>query len=194
MNIYRTDSFPFPLPEGHRFPLGKYRMLAQRLVEDGIVTGKEMLVPREATREDLLRVHSPDYIQRLEQGEMTAKEMRRIGLPWSVELVERARRSVGATIESCVDASNSGIAVSLSGGTHHAFPDRGEGYCLFNDVAVAARTIQSAGGWTASLLSMPMFIRETARRLFSATIPRSLPFPSTEKTIFRFISRPAIWT
>ncbi|CAB5109059.1 Deacetylases, including yeast histone deacetylase and acetoin utilization protein [Olavius algarvensis associated proteobacterium Delta 3] len=145
MHIYRTDSFPIPLPRGHHFPAGKYRMLARRLVDDGIVSSNEMRLPREATREELLRVHAIEYLTRLERGEMTAKEMRRIGLPWSVELVDRARRSVGATVESCVAAMNDGFAVSLSGGTHHAFPDRGEGFCLFNDVAVAARAIQAAG-------------------------------------------------
>ena len=119
-------------------------MLARRLTEDGIVSGGEMLLPREVTREELLRVHSVEYLRRLDRGEMTAKEMRRIGLPWSVELVARARRSVGATIESCFAALREGFAVSLSGGTHHAFADHGEGFCLFNDVAVAARAIQAA--------------------------------------------------
>jgi len=144
MKIYRTDTFPFPLPKGHRFPLEKYRMLAQRLENDGIVSGQEMLVPREAAKEELLRVHTREYIQRMEHGHMTAKEMRRIGLPWSTELVDRARRSVGATIESCFAALKDGVAVSLSGGTHHAFPDRGEGYCVFNDVAVAGSVLQAA--------------------------------------------------
>ena len=119
-------------------------MLARRLTQDGIVSGGEMLLPREVTREELLRVHSVEYLRRLDRGEMTAKEMRRIGLPWSVELVARARRSVGATIESCFAALREGFAVSLSGGTHHAFADHGEGFCLFNDVAVAARAIQAA--------------------------------------------------
>jgi acetoin utilization deacetylase AcuC-like enzyme len=145
MNIYRTDTFPIPLPDGHRFPADKYRMLARRLVQEGIVTEQAMLVPRKATRAELLRVHTPEYLQRLESGQMTPKEMRRIGLPWSLELVDRARRSVGATIESGFAAARDGLAVSLSGGTHHAFADRGEGYCLFNDVAVAARALQAAG-------------------------------------------------
>ena len=145
MNIYRTDTFPIPLPDGHRFPADKYPMLSRRLVEEGIVAEQELLFPRGATREELLRVHTPAYLDRLESGQMTPKEMRRIGLPWSHELVERARRSVGATIESGFAAIDDGIAVSLSGGTHHAFADRGEGYCLFNDVAVAARALQAAG-------------------------------------------------
>ena len=144
MNIYRTDIFPIPLPEGHRFPSGKYPMLARRLVKEGIVSEEKLLVPRKATREELVRVHSSAYLHRLESGQMTAKEMRRIGLPWSAALIDRARRSVGATVESGFAALEDGLAVSLSGGTHHAFPDRGEGYCLFNDVAVAVRALRAA--------------------------------------------------
>jgi len=98
MKIYRTEIFPVSLPEGHRFPSGKYAMLSRRLVADGVVSDRELLVPRQAFREGPLRVHTPEYLHRLENGQMTAKEMRRIGLPWSVELVERARRSVGAAV------------------------------------------------------------------------------------------------
>ncbi|MGD9332478.1 MAG: histone deacetylase [Desulfobacterales bacterium] len=144
IKIFRTDIFTYPLPPGHRFPAEKYAMLTRRLVEDGIVDRDELLVPRETTREELLRVHSPDYLKRLESGQMTPREIRRIGLPWSLDLVKRAYRSVGATVESCFGALDDGMAISLSGGTHHAFADRGEGYCLLNDVAVAARAIQAA--------------------------------------------------
>ena len=144
MPIYRTDIFPLPLPEGHRFPADKYERLAFRLVEDGIIGDGEMRVPREATREELLRVHAPDYLRRFENGEMTPAEMRRIGLPWSIELVKRAYRSVGATVECAAAALDDGVAISLAGGTHHAFADRGEGYCILNDVAVAARAVQAA--------------------------------------------------
>ncbi len=145
MDIYRTDLFAIPLPTGHRFPAEKYPMLTRRLVDEGVVAESELRLPRSATRTELLRVHTPDYLERLEKGSMTAREMRRIGLPWSPELVERARRSVGATLECCFAAVKGGVAVSLSGGTHHAFADRGEGYCIFNDVAVAARAIQAQG-------------------------------------------------
>lgn len=145
MKIFRTDTFTFPLPPGHRFPAEKYPKLVRKLVEDGLVAENALRVPREATREELLRVHTPGYLQRLASGAMTPGEMRRIGLPWSKELVKRAYRSVGATVESGFAALKEGSAISLSGGTHHAFADRGEGYCLLNDVAVAARAIQAAG-------------------------------------------------
>ena len=120
-------------------------MLSRRLIADGVVSDHELLVPRTVSRDELLRVHTAEYVHRLENGRMTAKEMRRIGLPWSLELVERARRSVGATVQSGFAAAKEQLAVSLSGGTHHAFADRGEGYCMFNDVAVAARALQAAG-------------------------------------------------
>jgi len=152
MNIYRTDIFPLPLPPGHRFPAEKYTLLARRLVDEGIVADGEMRVPRAATREELLRVHTRDYLRRVENGQMTIREMRRIGLPWSIELVRRAYRSVGATVESAGAALRDGVAISLAGGTHHAFADRGEGYCLFNDVAVAARSIQATGRATRILV------------------------------------------
>ena len=145
INVFRTDPFTFALPDGHRFPAEKYRLLAQCLVDQGVLTEEEMRIPREATREELLRVHSADYLDRLAGGALTPGEMRRIGLPWSAQLVRRAYRSVGATIESGFAALEDGIAISLSGGTHHAFEDRGEGYCLLNDVAVAARALQAAG-------------------------------------------------
>ena len=152
MKIYRTDIFPLPLPKGHRFPTEKYERLARRLVEEGIIAEGELRVPREATWEELLRVHSHDYLRRLEVGEMTPAEMRRVGLPWSIELVKRATRSVGATVEAAMAALEDGTAISLAGGTHHAFADRGEGYCLLNDVAVAARAVQAEEGTTRILV------------------------------------------
>lgn len=143
MKIYRTDIFPIILPEGHPFPAVKYSMLSRRLLQHSIVSTNEMIVPREVIRHELQRVHSLEYLRRFERGEMTEREMRRIGLPWSPGLVDRVRRSVGATVEACFAAMTDGFAVSLSGGTHHAFPDRGEGYCIFNDVAVAVRAIKA---------------------------------------------------
>jgi acetoin utilization deacetylase AcuC-like enzyme len=145
VKIFRTDTFAIPLPPGHTFPAGKYAQLARRLVAADIVVSGDLLVPREATREELLRVHTTDYLARLEGGRMTPAQMRRIGLPWSADLIRRARRSVGATIECCHAAVAEGCAVSLSGGTHHAFPDQGQGFCIFNDVAVAARAMQAQG-------------------------------------------------
>jgi acetoin utilization deacetylase AcuC-like enzyme len=130
----------------------KYAMLRQRVVEAGLAQAGEMCVPHAATDEELARGHDRAYIQRVLAGELTPQEVRRIGLPWSPGLVERSRRSCGATIEACRLLLQPGsgrpcfdVAVNLAGGTHHAFRDHGEGYCVFNDVAVAARAALAAG-------------------------------------------------
>lgn len=134
-----------PLPPDHRFPMAKYRLLYERVLAAGLVPGSAIRVPRAATDEDLLRVHAPAYVQGVVRGTLGRAAMRRIGFPWSPELVERSRRSAGATIEACEAALASGAGVNLAGGTHHAFVDRGEGYCVFNDAAVAARALQGQG-------------------------------------------------
>ena len=143
MKVFYTDHFNFPLPADNRFPLEKYSLLRQQILKDDIVDVIKFCVPRAATYQEIVRAHSPDYFERLQNGEMTFKEMRRIGFPWSVDLVERAKRSAGATIEAGLAALKENIAVSLAGGTHHAFRDRGEGYCLLNDSVIAARALQS---------------------------------------------------
>ncbi len=143
MKIFYTDHFHFPIPADHRFPIEKYSLLRQQILRDNIVDSIKFRVPRAATYQEIVRAHSPAYFERLQNCEMTPKEMRRIGFPWSAELVERAKRSAGATIEAGLAALKENIAVSLSGGTHHAFRDRGEGYCLLNDSVIAARALQS---------------------------------------------------
>ncbi len=145
MKIYYSDTFDLPLPETHRFPMAKYRLLRQRVAESGEFSDCELLVPEAATDQQLLLVHQPGYVERVAAGRLTALEIRRIGFPWSPQLVERSRRSVGASIAAARAALTGGVAVNLAGGTHHAFPDSGQGYCVFNDVAVAARTMQHEG-------------------------------------------------
>jgi acetoin utilization deacetylase AcuC-like enzyme len=143
MKIFLSDHVTLPLPQGHRFPAEKYSRLRQRVIEACLVPPQNLIVCEPATLEQLLRVHTPDYVQRVLQGLLTEKEVRRTGFPWSQGLVERSLRSVGGTIAACRAALDEGIAVNLAGGTHHAFPDHGEGYCVFNDVAVAARAMQA---------------------------------------------------
>lgn len=109
----------------------------------GVVDAENLLVPEGATDGQLLRVHSADYLHRVKNGLLTKDEIRRVGFPWSPGLVERSRRSVGGTINACRSALQEGHAVNLAGGTHHAGRDHGEGFCVFNDVAVAARTMQA---------------------------------------------------
>jgi acetoin utilization deacetylase AcuC-like enzyme len=143
LKIFYSDHFTIPLPEKHTFPKQKYALLRKRLLASHIVEIENFCIPRAATIEEITRVHDVDYIHRLLNGELTQKEIRPIGLPWSREIVERARRSVGGTIEACRSALLEGVAVNLGGGTHHAFHDRGQGYCILNDAAIAARTLQS---------------------------------------------------
>jgi acetoin utilization deacetylase AcuC-like enzyme len=145
MKAFVTEMFPVPLPEGHRFPREKYRLLRERVDASGLFRPGELIIPHAATDEELLRVHTPEYIAKVKHGTLSEAEQRRIGLPWSPELAERSRRSVGGTIEAARAALADGIAITLAGGTHHAFPDAGEGFCVFNDVAVAVRAMQAEG-------------------------------------------------
>ncbi len=143
MKIYYSDSFVLPLPEGHRFPIRKYALLRERVEASEFARGVTLLVPPSATDEVLLRGHDQDYVTAVTTGTLESAALRRIGLPWSAALVERSRRSVGATLAGARNALTDGYAISLAGGTHHAFPQRGEGFCVFNDVTVAIMTLQA---------------------------------------------------
>ncbi|MFO0865425.1 MAG: histone deacetylase [Gemmataceae bacterium] len=145
MKVFRTDQFGMPLPEGHPFPRGKYAGLFARVVESGLIEPDEIAVPAAASDADLLRVHDADYVRRMSTGDLSDAEVRRLGFPWSPELVHRSRRTTGGTLEACREAIRNGWGINLAGGTHHAFADRGEGYCLFNDAAVAIRAMQAEG-------------------------------------------------
>ena len=143
MRIFYSDIFVLPLPEGHRFPMQKYALLRHRVVESGIVAPEDLIIPHAATDAELLRAHDAEYVRRCQAGALTPQEIRRIGFPWSPEMVARSRRSSGATIEACRAALEDGVSANLAGGTHHAYADHGEGYCVFNDSAVAARAMQA---------------------------------------------------
>ncbi|NCC34631.1 MAG: histone deacetylase, partial [Chloroflexia bacterium] len=128
---------------GHRFPMAKYALLREQVVAAGLVEPNSLMVPEAASDAALTLAHSPAYLGRVIAGTLSHQEIRRIGFPWSPQMVERSRRSVGATIEACRAALRDGVAVNLAGGTHHAFADHGAGYCVFNDSAVAARVMQA---------------------------------------------------
>ncbi|MFL5582366.1 MAG: histone deacetylase [Gemmatimonadaceae bacterium] len=145
LHAWSSARYVIPLPEGHRFPIAKYALLRDRVLAEGLVAPERMHEPARAGVEDLERVHTPDYVRRLTRGELTAAELRALGFPWSPYLVERSYRAVGGTCEAAAAALEHGVAVNLAGGTHHAFPDRGEGFCVFNDVAVAVRRLQHCG-------------------------------------------------
>jgi len=120
-------------------------MLRDRVIEEGIVSPGRVLVPPAARDDELLLVHEADFVARFSSGRLTPQEERVIGLPWSPELVERSRRAAGGTTAAARHALSHGVAMNLAGGTHHSFADHGEGFCVFNDVAVAIRVLQRDG-------------------------------------------------
>ncbi len=151
MKVFYSDEFVLPLPPGHRFPMQKYRMLRERVEAE--LAHIELREAPIAGDRDLELAHSRHYIERVVQGDLDATQQRLIGFPWSPEMVERSRRSAGATVAACRAALGDGVAVNLAGGTHHAHAAHGEGFCVFNDAAVAARVLQrdartQAGGAT----------------------------------------------
>ena len=119
----------------------KYSLLRETVVEQGLVEVEKLLVPEPASDEELLRVHDFDYISRVRDGRLDRRQVRAMGFPWSQQLVERSRRSVGGTTAAARFALDEGVSVNLAGGTHHAFAASGHGFCVFNDLAVAARTL-----------------------------------------------------
>lgn len=145
MKIFYTDTFPIPLPEDHNFPQDKYGLLRQRISAQLGDRPIDMQVPEPVSDDAILRAHSTAYLSRLVQGKLTSKEIRRVGLPWSSQIMKRTRYSVGATIAACRAALSEGFAANLGGGTHHAFHDQGQGFCWLNDSVIAARAIQAEG-------------------------------------------------
>lgn len=140
MQAFYSDHFVLPLPAGHRFPMPKYRLLRERL--EG-VAGFRLREAEPASDGELALAHDPGYIAAVVDGTLSAAAQREIGFPWSPRMVERSRRSVGATIAAARAALAEGVAANLAGGTHHACADKGGGYCVFNDAAVAARLMQA---------------------------------------------------
>jgi len=141
MQVFYATQFVLPLPPGHRFPMGKYQLLRDRLAAE--VPGIRLVQAEPASDGELALVHTPAYVQAIDDGSVDPKILREIGFPWSPAMAERARRSVGATIAACRVAFSEGVAGNIAGGTHHAYPDHGGGFCVFNDAAVAARLMQA---------------------------------------------------
>ena len=142
MKAFNTDQFVLPLPTHHRFPMEKYTRLRQRIQSNSLV---ELCIPDAATDEQISRCHTREYLEKVKSGALSYHEIRRIGFPWSPQMVERARRSVGATIAATRSALVDSIAVNLAGGTHHACSDHGEGFCVWNDTTIAACDLQATG-------------------------------------------------
>lgn len=140
MKAFYSTQFVLPLPPGHRFPMGKYARLRDRLAAER--PGVTLAQAEPASDADLALAHTPAYIADVAQGTLDARAQREIGFPWSEAMVERSRRSVGASISAARVAQREGVAANIAGGTHHASAGQGSGYCVFNDIAVAARRLQ----------------------------------------------------
>ena len=194
MRLFYTDRFVLPLPPGHRFPMEKYSRLRQALLACGEFAAADFAEPEAASDEELARAHDPDYIRAVSCGQLPETAQKSIGFPWSAAMVERSRRSAGATLAACRAAlAGDGVAANLAGGTHHAFRDRGEGFCVFNDAAVAALAMLAEdrcqrilivdcdvhqGNGTASIL------RDEARAFtFSMHGARNFPFAKEESDL-----------
>lgn len=144
MIAWYADHFVLPLPETHRFPMAKYRQLRERVAAE--LPDVELREPAAATDAELCRAHDAGYVDRASRGELSVNEIRTIGFPWSPEMIERSRRSAGATMSACRTALREGVSANLAGGTHHAKHASGAGYCVFNDAAVATRMLQAECG------------------------------------------------
>jgi len=144
MQVFYATQFVLTLPPGHRFPMGKYQLLRDRLAAE--LPELRLMQAEPATDGELALVHAPAYVQAIQDGTAEPAVLREIGFPWSPQMAERARRSVGATIAACRVAVREGVAGNIAGGTHHAYPDKGGGFCVFNDAAVATRLMQAEHG------------------------------------------------
>ena len=145
MSEYRIFYSPYyyaDIGEGHVFPIRKFEIAKDILLAEGTLSPDEIVAPERVAIDDLLLVHTEDYITRLIEGRLTAKEIRKLGLPWSESLVRRSMHAISGTINASRRALVDGVSSNLAGGTHHAYPDRGEGFCVLNDVAVSIRVLQ----------------------------------------------------
>lgn len=149
MRAFAHDVFTYPLPPGHRFPLGKYRLVREAADR---LPGVQVLDAVAATWDQLRLAHGDGWLARVREGRLERREELALGLPWSPQLVERARRASGATLQAARAALEDGIAMNLGGGTHHAFAHTGRGFCVFNDVVAALRALRAAGALRRALV------------------------------------------
>ncbi len=159
MRVSYHPGYVVPLPPRHAFPMAKFSALHDLLIAEGVIRPEGVVAPREADWGDLLLVHTTRYLDALATGTLTRQEERRMGLPWSEALVTRSRRAVQGTINAMTMALLDGVAGNLAGGTHHAMPDHGEGFCVLNDVAVALRVLQRSG-WLRRALVLDLDVHQ----------------------------------
>jgi acetoin utilization deacetylase AcuC-like enzyme len=137
--------YKHPLSESHRFPMQKYDLLPQQLLHEGTCGPENFFEPGLPEDAEILRAHDQHYYKKLREGSLSRREMRKVGFPWSPELVLRERRIAQGTIDGCLFALKYGVAMNIAGGTHHAYSDRGEGFCMLNDQAIGAHYLLAAG-------------------------------------------------
>ena len=143
MQVFYTPRYYADIGDGHIFPIRKFELVRERLLTEGTLQPSEIIEPSPASIDDVLLVHTDNYVSRLCSGQLTPKEVRRLGLPWSESLVRRSFYAVGGTLAATHAGLADGYSSNLAGGTHHSFADRGEGFCVLNDVAVAIRAIRA---------------------------------------------------
>src|SRR5918911_5445089 len=145
MRVFYTPRYYADIGAGHVFPIRKFELVHDRLLAEGTICAADLREPEPAPLADVLLVHTDDYVTRLRAGALTERELRRLGLPWSKALVRRSFLAAGGTLAAARHALRAGVASNLAGGTHHAFPDHGEGFCVLNDVAIAIRALRRDG-------------------------------------------------
>jgi acetoin utilization deacetylase AcuC-like enzyme len=143
VRVFYTPSYYADIGQGHIFPIRKFELVRDKLLAEGTLHPEEIIEPAQAPLEDVLLVHTEDYVSRLCSGHLTPKEIRRLGLPWSESLVRRSFYAVGGTLAATRASLTEGYSSNLAGGTHHSFSDRGEGFCVLNDVAIAIRAMRA---------------------------------------------------
>ncbi len=171
MRVSYHDGYTVALPARHPFPMGKFAALHRLLLEERLIQPEDVVAPREADWADLLLAHTRRYLDALATGTLSKQEERRLGLPWSPALVRRSRLAAQGTVNAALMALTDGLAGNLAGGTHHALPDGGEGFCVINDVAVAVRALQRAG-WVRRALVVDLDVHQgNANAAFFADRP-----------------------
>ena len=145
LRAWSSARWSIPLPANHRFPIAKYQMVRDGIIAAGLLPAEAICEPDRISRDAVALVHEARYIDAVLDGTLTLAELRRLGFPWTPLLPERSLRTAQGTLEACRDALAGGAGINLAGGTHHAFPGHGEGYCVFNDVAIAIRTLEREG-------------------------------------------------
>ncbi len=190
MRVHYCDHFPVPLPAGHRFPMHKYASLRERLLERGVLEPEQLIAAEPVALVDVRAVHAPTYVDAFLDGTLPKDAVRRLGFPWSPQLVRRTLASVGGTCMAAAAALDDGLSGNLAGGTHHAYRDFGSGFCAFNDIAIAAVQLLDAGRIQRALVfdvdvhqgDGTAAIFEGDERVFTCSLHGAKNFPARKTT------------